>query len=63
MELGYSIPIKLAAKLKLSSFRIYLSRTNLLLFRKLKIWDLELGGNGLNYPLQRVFNVDINLSF
>ncbi|MDR1221404.1 MAG: SusC/RagA family TonB-linked outer membrane protein, partial [Tannerella sp.] len=63
MELGYSMPAKLASKLKLSSFRIYASGTNLLLFSKFKLWDVELGGNGLNYPLQRVLNVGINLSF
>jgi hypothetical protein len=63
MELGYSMPAKLTSKLKLSSFRIYASGTNLLLFSKFKIWDVELGDNGLNYPLQRVLNVGINLSF
>jgi hypothetical protein len=63
MELGYSMPAKLTSKLKLSSFRIYASGTNLLLFSKFRIWDVELGDNGLNYPLQRVFNVGINLSF
>jgi TonB-linked SusC/RagA family outer membrane protein len=63
MELGYSLPATLTSKLKLSSFRIYVSGTNLLLFSKFKIWDVELGGNGLNYPLQRVLNIGINLSF
>ena len=62
-ELGYSIPDTLANKLKLSSCRIYLSGTNLLLFSKFKIWDVEMGGNGLRYPLQRVVNVGVNLSF
>jgi hypothetical protein len=57
------MPVKLVSKLKLSSFRIYASGTNLLLFSKFKLWDVELGGNGLNYPLQRVLNVGINLSF
>ncbi|GHT67794.1 SusC/RagA family TonB-linked outer membrane protein [Bacteroidia bacterium] len=62
-ELGYSIPEKFARKLKFSSCRIYLSGTNLLLFSKFKIWDVEMGGNGLKYPLQRVVNVGVNLSF
>ena len=26
-------------------------------------WDVELAGNGLNYPLQRVFNIGVNVSF
>jgi hypothetical protein len=62
-ELGYSLPHKLAAKLRMSSCRFYLSGTNLLLFSNFKLWDIELGSNGLNYPLQRVFNVGLNVSF
>jgi TonB-linked SusC/RagA family outer membrane protein len=63
VELGYSMPDKFLQKTRLSSCRLYLSGTNLLLFSKFKIWDVELGGNGLNYPLQRVFNIGINLSY
>lgn len=62
-EIGYSVPDKLIRKLKLSSCRVYLSGTNLLTFSKFKIWDVEMGGNGLKYPLQRVVNVGVNLSF
>ncbi|MDR0697648.1 MAG: TonB-dependent receptor [Tannerella sp.] len=61
-ELGFSLSDKAAKKLGLSSCRLYLSGTNLLLFSKFKIWDVEMGGNGLKYPLQRVFNIGINLS-
>ena len=62
-EIGYTLPNLLTGKLKMNSMRIYLSGTNLLLFSKFKLWDVELGGNGLNYPLQRVFNLGIHLSF
>jgi TonB-linked SusC/RagA family outer membrane protein len=62
-EIGYSMPEKIVRKLGLSSFRFYVSGTNLLLFSKFKLWDVEMGTNGLNYPLQRVINVGINLSF
>jgi TonB-linked SusC/RagA family outer membrane protein len=62
-EFGYSLPDNLARTMRMSSCRIYLSGTNLLLFSKFKIWDVEMGGNGLKYPLQRVFNVGVNLSF
>ena len=63
VELGYSLPKKLSSKLKLSSMRVYVNGANLLLFSKFKLWDIELGSNGMNYPLQRVTNVGINLSF
>jgi TonB-linked SusC/RagA family outer membrane protein len=62
-EIGYSLPEEWINKMKLSVFRIYASGTNLLLFSNFKIWDVEMGGNGLNYPLQRVINLGINLSF
>ena len=63
-EIGYSLPNNyLSGKLGMTSLRIYVSGTNLLLFSKFKLWDVELGGNGLNYPLQRVFNAGVNISF
>jgi TonB-linked SusC/RagA family outer membrane protein len=62
-EVGYQIPEKLAAKLHLSSLRFYASGTNLWVFSKFKLWDVELGGNGLNYPLQRVINIGMNVNF
>jgi TonB-linked SusC/RagA family outer membrane protein len=62
-EIGYSLPNSWINKVKLTSCRFYLSGTNLLLFSGFKLWDVEMGGNGLGYPLQRVFNLGINLSF
>ena len=62
-EIGYEFPEKWATKVGLSALRFYLSGTNLLMFSKFKLWDVEMGGNGLGYPLQRVYNMGINLSF
>lgn len=62
-EIGYSLPTRLVDKLKLDKFRVYINGTNLLLFSKFKLWDVEMGGSGLGYPLQRVFNTGINISF
>ena len=36
---------------------------NLFVLSKFKDWYVELAGNGLNYPLQRVFNIGVNVSF
>jgi TonB-linked SusC/RagA family outer membrane protein len=63
VELGYSLPERITSKAKLSNLRIYFSGTNLLTFSKFKMWDPEMAGNGLNYPVQRVFNLGIQLSF
>jgi TonB-linked SusC/RagA family outer membrane protein len=62
-EIGYTLPHNISTKLRLSSLRLYASGSNLLLFSKFKFWDIELAGNGLNYPLQRVVNLGLNLSF
>jgi TonB-linked SusC/RagA family outer membrane protein len=62
-EIGYSLPKRFVDKFHLQSFRVYLNGTNLLMFSNFKIWDVEMGGNGLNYPLQRVVNLGVNLTF
>lgn len=61
-EIGYTIPGKWKEKLRIDNLRVYVSGTNLLLWSKFKLWDVEMGGNGLGYPIQRVFNVGINVS-
>ena len=63
VELGYTLPKSWQKKVRTSSFRVYASATNLLNFSKFNLWDVEMGGNGLGYPLQKVFNVGLNISF
>ncbi|MEI3800641.1 MULTISPECIES: SusC/RagA family TonB-linked outer membrane protein [Chitinophaga] len=63
VELGYTLPARWQKKLRTSTFRIYVNATNLLNFSKFKLWDVEMGGNGLGYPVQRVFNLGLNLNF
>ncbi|MDR1114693.1 MAG: TonB-dependent receptor [Tannerella sp.] len=64
VEIGYALPQSWVNKIRQSSsLRFYVSGTNLMLFSKFKLWDVEMGGNGLGYPLQRVINLGINLSF
>jgi TonB-linked SusC/RagA family outer membrane protein len=63
VELGYTLPKKWVNPLKLQSVRAYITGNNLLLFSKFKMWDVEMAGNGLAYPLQRVSNFGINIEF
>ncbi|WP_044060368.1 SusC/RagA family TonB-linked outer membrane protein [Proteiniphilum acetatigenes] len=63
VELGYSLPEDLVSKVRVSSLRIYLSSSNLFSISKFKLWDVEMAGNGLGYPIQRTFNVGMNISF
>lgn len=43
--------------------RVYASGTNLLTLSDFKLWDPEMRGNGLAYPLQRVFNIGLQINF
>lgn len=60
-ELGWALPTRLAGRMRMNSLRVYLSASNLFLFSKFKLWDVEMGGDGLGYPLQKVFNLGVNL--
>ena len=63
VELGYTLPQRVTHRLHLEKTRFYLSGTNLLLMSQFKLWDVEMAGNGLDYPVQRVMNVGVQLSF
>ncbi|AHF16019.1 SusC/RagA family TonB-linked outer membrane protein [Niabella soli] len=60
LELGYTLNKHLMQRYKFKTFRIYLSATNLFQVSSFKLWDPEMGGNALNYPLQKVLNIGIN---
>lgn len=63
LEIGYTIPGNWQKELHINQFRVYFSGTNLLNFSKFKLWDVEMAGNGLGYPIQKVFNFGVNLTF
>lgn len=63
VEIGYTILKNKQNKLGLSNVRIYATGTNLFTWSKFDLWDPELGGNGLNYPLQRVINLGLHVGF
>lgn len=63
VEFGYTFPEKWTNKMRIKSLRLYFSGTNLFTLSKFKMWDVEMSGNGLNYPIQRVLNLGINVNF
>ncbi|QEC51073.1 TonB-linked SusC/RagA family outer membrane protein [Anseongella ginsenosidimutans] len=63
VELGYSIPERHIERWKITDVRVYLSGTNLMTFSKFKLWDPEMAGNGLSYPIQKVFNIGLQVGF
>ncbi|HEY0273500.1 MAG TPA: SusC/RagA family TonB-linked outer membrane protein, partial [Chitinophaga sp.] len=61
-ELGYTMPSRLTRHIGINTCRIYLNGLNLLTWTSFKLWDPELGGNGFAYPIQKVYNVGINVN-
>jgi TonB-linked SusC/RagA family outer membrane protein len=62
-EIGYSLPKKWINNLKMHNVRFYASGSNLFVISAFKMWDPEMAGDGLKYPLQRVFNLGVNVEF
>jgi len=63
VEFGYTFSSTFSQRVKINSLRLYASATNLLSFSKFKDWDVEMAGDGLGYPIQRVVNLGLQLDF
>lgn len=63
VEMGYNLPKNLFNKAGLKSSRIYFSAENLFVLSPFKLWDPEMGRNGLGYPPNQRFNLGVQLSF
>lgn len=63
LEIGYSLPKATLGRLKLKSFRVYANGSNLFSLTSFKLWDIEMAGSGLGYPVQRVFNLGVQTNF
>jgi TonB-linked SusC/RagA family outer membrane protein len=62
-EIGYTMPKHLADRLHMQKLRLYINGTNLMTWSQFKLWDVEMAGNGLGYPIQRVVNIGANVTF
>jgi TonB-linked SusC/RagA family outer membrane protein len=62
LEFGYTLPRSFVSKFKIRNLRVYFSGLNLITWSPFTMWDPELGGNGFAYPLQKVYNLGINVS-
>jgi TonB-linked SusC/RagA family outer membrane protein len=62
LEIGYSLPARFAKALNVKKARIYFNGLNLLTWSPFKLWDPEQGGNAFAYPVQKVFNVGLNIN-
>lgn len=62
-EFGYTFPKEKMRRIHVDNLRVYVSGINLLTWSAFKLWDVEMGGNGLGYPLQKVYNLGFQVSF
>jgi TonB-linked SusC/RagA family outer membrane protein len=62
LEIGYTLPVRISKSLKLTNCRIYFNGLNLLTWSPFKMWDPEQAGNGFAYPIQKVFNIGLNVN-
>lgn len=61
VEIGYNLQEKTLKKLRLGGLRFYANGSNLFIISGFKLWDPEQGSNGLGYPIQKVFNIGVNV--
>lgn len=62
LELGYTLPKSLVSKISVDNLRVYVNGTNLFTLDSFKVADPEVGSI-TEYPLQRMINFGVNLTF
>ncbi len=60
VDLGYTLPN--LKKIAIKNARLYFSATNLFVLSKFKMWDVEMGGNGLGYPIQSIYSLGLQVN-
>lgn len=63
LELAYNLPSNLTQKLRMQNVKFFIRANNPFMISNFKIWDVELGENGFNYPIQKTFAAGLNFSF
>ena len=63
IEVAYNLPKKFVSTLGLKLFKLSLKVNNAFCLTNFKLWDVELGESGFNYPIQRTYSAAINISF
>ena len=63
IEVAYNLPKSFMNKLRMQTAKFYARVNNPFLITNFDLWDVELGENGFNYPIQRTFSLGVNFSF
>ena len=63
IEIGYTLPKRIAQKIAMQNMRVYVSGVNLLTFSPFKLWDPDLQTGATNYPNNRIINIGLTIGF
>ena len=63
VELAYNLPQTLMNKWKLQYVKLFVRANNPFMISNFKVWDVELGENGFNYPIQKSYTAGLTFSF
>ena len=63
LEIGYTLPKRIAQKMAMQNMRVYLSGVNLFTFSPFKLWDPDLQTGATNYPNNRIINIGLTIGF
>ena len=63
LELAYNFPNKWTRSLGLKLLKLSFKVNNAFCLTNFKVWDVELGESGFNYPIQRTYSAALNISF
>lgn len=63
LELAYNLPKTWRRKLRMQNVKFFARANNPFIISNFKLWDVELGSNGFNYPIQKTYAAGVNISF
>lgn len=63
LELGYNLSSRVVKKLDLERVKFFVRTNNPFVISNFDLWDIELGSDGFNYPIQRTYSIGVNVSF
>ena len=63
LELAYNLPKKVTDRFRMQNVKFFARANNPFLISNFKLWDVELGEDGFNYPIQKTYAIGLNISF
>ena len=63
LELAYNLPKKITDRFRMQNVKFFARANNPFLITNFKTWDVELGEDGFNYPIQKTYALGLNISF